>query len=99
MAKYLLTACASLFIGLMPGFASAEVKCGERAKIVKRLGTAYQEVGQAGGLISQVQLLEVFVSPDKSWTILVSQPNGVSCLMAAGQSWHEWKVPLTGAES
>ncbi len=63
MAKYLLTACASLFIGLMPGFASAEVKCGERAKIVKRLGTAYQEVGQAGGLISQVRLLEVFVSP------------------------------------
>lgn len=99
MAKYLLTACASLFIGLMPDFASAEPMCGERTKIVKELGTSYQEVGQARGLVSQARLLEVFVSPDKSWTILISHPNGASCIMATGQDWEEWKVSLIGAET
>jgi hypothetical protein len=98
MAKYLLTGCASLFIGLMPVVASAEPMCGERTKIVNELGASYQEVGKARGLISQVQLLEVFVSPDKNWTILISHPDGVSCIMATGQGWEEWNVSLTGAE-
>lgn len=100
MAKYLKIGCVSLLITLMPVVASAESMCGDRSRIVDELGKTYQETGQARGLVSQVQLLEVFVSADKSWTILISRVDGVSCVVASGEGWQEQKqnISVSGAE-
>ncbi len=37
-------------------------------------------------------MLEVFVSDSGTWTVVVTDPEGVSCVLAAGQSWEE--IPL-----
>jgi hypothetical protein len=34
----------------------------------------------------------LFVSEKGSWTVVVSQPNGPSCILASGESWHH--MPL-----
>ena len=40
------------------------------------------------GLLGNGWLVEVFASEDgRSWTILVSRPSGISCVMGSGQDW------------
>jgi hypothetical protein len=41
-------------------------------------------------LTSDGQLLEVLRSDSKqTWSILVTSPQGVSCIVAAGESWQD----------
>jgi len=52
------------------------------------MGGKYRESPVAVGLASNGKLLEVLTSEDGStWTILLTSPNGISCLFAAGSSW------------
>ena len=44
------------------------------------------------GLAKNGSVIEVLTSDDgETWTILVSQPNGSSCLVAVGEGWEELK--------
>ena len=62
--------------------------CGLHAKVIERLHTGYGETRQMIGLGSNGAILEVFASEESgSWTILVTNPQGVSCLIAAGQAF------------
>jgi len=38
-------------------------------------------------------VIEVYASPKATWTLVISQPNGVSCLITAGQDWEELPNP------
>ncbi len=69
--------------------AQAQAACDDRAKIVPRLAEQYQEQPRGRGVDGRNVLIELFISPNGSWTLLVSQPNGISCLIAAGQGWLE----------
>lgn len=63
--------------------------CGSRADFVKALSDKYQETGKAFGIAGQVNLVEVFVSKTGTWSILVTTPQGKSCMIAAGKSWED----------
>jgi hypothetical protein len=39
------------------------------------------------GLVSQTRIIELYVSQKGTWTVLVSRPDGMSCLVAAGTDW------------
>lgn len=69
--------------------ASAQgASCAERNLIVDRLSTKYGETRQSAGLNQNNGMVEVFASDQTgTWTILVTMPNGMSCLMAAGKAW------------
>jgi hypothetical protein len=45
--------------------------------------------------VSQEAVLEIFVSDSGTWTVVVTDPKGVSCVLAAGQSWEEIPSPAT----
>ena len=48
------------------------------------------------GLANNGGVLEILVSQSsESWTIIVTMPNGVSCLVAAGESWE--MLPIVSA--
>ena len=66
--------------------------CAERTNIVNTLDSQYEESPRAIGLVSKEAVLEVFVSQTGTWTVVVTSPDGVSCVLAAGQSWEE--IPL-----
>jgi hypothetical protein len=52
----------------------------------------FSEAPIAAGLASNGALIEVLTSGNGStWTIIVSKPNGPSCLVAAGESWQALK--------
>lgn len=78
---------AMLCLGMMAR-AFAQTPCGDRAGIVKMLAEKYREQAMDRGLIpSQQQVLEVFASPAGTWTILISRPSGLTCIMAAGEGF------------
>ena len=72
--------------------ANAEPACGHRPDVLKQLSERYKEAPVALGLASNGSLLEVFSSNGgATWTIIVTSPNGTSCLVAAGQGWQPTK--------
>ncbi len=76
--------------------AMAQTVCGDRAKFLNHLSRSYSEAPQAMGLISNGAILEVLVSKDGSWTIIVTRPNGLSCIMAAGEAWENLPILTAG---
>jgi hypothetical protein len=74
--------------------------CAERAALVERLKKGLGEVRQAMGLNRANAIVEVFASAETgTWTILVTTPNGISCLVANGDLWESQNGPLRRRES
>lgn len=64
--------------------------CGPRGDVVERLSTYFGETRRAIGLAQQNRMMEVFASDiTGTWTIMVTLPDGRSCLLASGQSWED----------
>jgi len=90
MKRVIISSLISL--GLASGFAAPSfaqgTSCADRTMIVERLSQKYGETRQSAGLNQNNGMVEVFASSDTgTWTILVTMPNGMSCLMAAGKAW------------
>ena len=80
-----------LLIGLTPAVAQAQNNnCGPRERVLTTLAEKYQETRRSIGLATQGRVMEVFASDESgSWTIIVTMPNGVTCLVASGQAFEE----------
>src|SRR5262245_26284258 len=95
---------AVMFLALaigMPGTANAASSglCGSRTQLLDQLSKRYQEVPVALGVTSNGSLVEVLTSDRGStWTIMISQPNGASCLVAVGEGWEELKRVASGEQ-
>ena len=73
--------------------ADAQMVCGQRDKIIQQLESKYGETRRSVGLQQGRGLVEVFASEETgSWTILVTDPRGMSCLMAAGEAFQVEQV-------
>ncbi len=71
-----------------PAFAAA---CGARDAVVDKLESKFSEQLIAGGLQASsraTSVLEVWTSPETgTFTVLVTKPNGVTCVVAAGTNF------------
>lgn len=85
-------AFAVLSVHPLPAATPANTTCAERNNVIDTLGTQYKESPRAIGLVSHEAVLEIFVSDTGTWTVVVTDPEGVSCVLAAGQSWEE--IPM-----
>jgi hypothetical protein len=68
--------------------------CGDRIKILERLAQRHQETPNALGLSADGAVLELLVSPEGGWTILMTYPDKPTCIMAIGEAWQD--VALIG---
>lgn len=66
-------------------------QCDKRERIAERLAKKYGETPVSHGVTNGGGLLEVYrTSPTDerdTWTIIVTMPFGLSCLVAAGEGW------------
>ena len=69
------------------GPAAAAAMCGERDQILARLQQRHDESPTALGLSSDGGVLEVLVSPEGGWTILITYPKRPTCVVAVGEAW------------
>lgn len=75
-------------------------KCAPRPTVLKRLADGYGETRQSIGLGGSSQVIEVFAAAETgSWTIIVTRPDGISCIVAAGMSFENLseELPARGA--
>jgi len=81
----------SVVIALISSTAIAQQtrpQCNERDNVLELLGKKYGETPSAIGVTNTGGLVEVLHDPkDGSWTIIMTTPQGMSCLVAAGEGW------------
>ena len=78
---------ALVVIGFTLPASAQQVPCGKRGNVLKQLSAGHSEAPAATGLTSTGSMLEVLTSPaGGSWTVIMTMPNGVSCLVAAGEN-------------
>jgi len=74
---------------LATGHAFAQQRqCADRALVLKRLAEAYGESRQSIGLAANNAVVEMFASAETgTWTITLTSPAGMTCLVASGQAY------------
>lgn len=92
-------ACALMIGTLVTVLASpaqAQGRCAPHGAILKVLAGKYQENRHALGLINEKAVMEVFISPKGTWTMLVTDQRGLSCIIAAGDAWEQMPQLVQG---
>jgi len=89
-------------IGLVTVSFSAQAQqgaCVSRETILQYLATKYSEEPVAIGIANNGGVIEVIASAGGgTWTIIITMPSGVSCLLATGRVW-ETVTPKKGVSS
>jgi hypothetical protein len=71
-----------------PAAPQSSGSCAMRHQVIARLASTYGETRQSIGLGANNQVVEVFASLETgTWTITVTNPSGLTCLVASGQAY------------
>jgi hypothetical protein len=74
--------------------------CAERDTVLARLAETYGESRRSVGLGANNRVMELFASTETgTWTITVTLPNGLTCLVASGQAYEALSEPLPADET
>ncbi len=69
---------------------ASALMCGPHANVVEQLTKGFQENPTSFGLMySGVLLAELFVSATGSWTLIVTTPQKITCILAMGENWED----------
>lgn len=83
----------------VPAAAQAQGQnCTTRDKVIESLASKYGESRQSIGMAPKGRVVEVFASHETgTWTITITMPNGMTCLVASGQSYEALDEPVEPA--
>ncbi|WP_298370509.1 hypothetical protein [uncultured Bradyrhizobium sp.] len=87
MLRYIRLAAIVMIATVLGISTSVAETCAQRSDFIALLKDRFGEIEVAQGLSSNGHLVEIFVAPAGNWTILLSRPNGLSCLVDAGEPW------------
>lgn len=86
----LTVAAASYLTTATDAASQTRSNCAPREAVIERLAEGYGETRQSVGLGTNNAVVEVFASDETgSWTITVTAPGGLTCLVASGQSFEK----------
>jgi hypothetical protein len=94
-----LLARAVISLGLLAATPQARAEdrraCAEREQVVQKLEEKFGETLRSIGLHQNDGVVEVYSSEATgTWTILMTRPDGMSCLLAAGELWEQDAKPI-----
>jgi hypothetical protein len=99
----LLRMAGALTIGLLAsaqGPASAQVPCLPHEKLVELLRDRHAEKQVGIGIETGGHLFEIFATADGStWTMVVTAPDGASCILATGLEWQPMQTEPSESET
>ncbi len=82
---------SALLLSAQP--ANAQQVCAPHEKAALQLEEKFDEQVIGRGLTPNGKaMFELFVSESGSWTVIVSEPSGRSCVVAIGESWQ--RIPV-----
>ena len=82
----MLTAMTVLSLAVAAPVHAAPI-CGKRADFVEKLNDKFGETLDSAGLENRGSVFEIYKSSGGSWTILVTQADGSTCVLATGEAW------------
>ena len=95
----LAAALAAVSLFTMSATASAALQCGKHDDIAKVLSSKFKESRRVMGVVNAKAVMELFMSTQGTWTMLVTDTSGTSCITASGEEWQEVPVTLARLES
>ena len=79
--------------------AAAQAICASHDEMTELLDKRYKERTVAIGIANNGRLMEVFSSEDGStWTIIMTTPQGQSCVVADGKAWDSRQLLALGPQ-
>lgn len=72
---------------LLPLPAHAGVQCAPHDTVATNLATSFGEARRSMGLAQDNTVMELYAAESGTWTLTVTLPNGMTCLVAAGTSF------------
>jgi hypothetical protein len=88
---------AASFFGLASE--AAAMQCANHDNMAKALTAKFKETRRAMGVVNSTAVMEVFMSPQGTWTVLVTNTSGLACIAASGEEWQDVPVAVVGLES
>lgn len=98
MTKFLKATLAFAFVSTVSSTALVDTsearqgRCTNHNSFTTHLKERYGETPRGIGLVSEQGVMQVYVSEKGTWTILVTNPRGQACLIAAGRGWEDLKA-------
>lgn len=90
-----LALAALLTVGVNGHVQAQSPQCNDRDVVLDLLSQKYKEHPVAVGVANNGGLVEVLTSADgETWSIIITSPKGMSCLVAAGEGWRMFKDPI-----
>ncbi len=75
--------------------AYANPNCADRAFVLTQLAQKYGETRRGMGLAANSTVMELFASAENgTWTVTVTMPDGMTCLVASGDRFESLKEDL-----
>ena len=73
-----------------PGLEGPTSNCSTRSNVLRHLASKYSESPIGLGVAETGGVLELLTSSQgNTWTIIITMPNGRSCMIAAGAGWQQ----------
>ena len=86
MRSMLLLTC--FLLGLVTPADAQTRACAPRERVIERLADRYGETRHTIGLAANNAIMETFANLETgTWTIIVTLPSGITCLVASGQAF------------
>ena len=96
--SFLATFAAISFAGIASK-ADAAPPCASHDKIVDLLGNKFRESRRVMGVVNSTAVMEIFMSQQGTWTMVITDTSGTSCITGAGEEWQDIPVAATGLNS
>ena len=79
---------------LMP--ANSQTRCMPREMLVKNLTEKYNESVTVTGTVNDRYIMEMYVAESGTWTMVITLPDGRSCIHASGDDWDMFEAKPAG---
>ncbi|OCO98185.1 MULTISPECIES: hypothetical protein [unclassified Ensifer] len=71
----------------VPAVSQAPINCADRSEVIEFLARQYREKPAATAQINPHAIMEIYAADNGSWTLIVTDVNGRSCVILAGKNW------------
>jgi len=95
----LVAALTAISLVSVTGKTEATPQCSRHEEIVGALRDTFNETRRAMGVVNAKVVMEMFMSPQGTWTMVFTDTNGISCINAAGEEWQDIPVAVAGLDS
>ena len=95
----LVAALAAISLVGIAGIAEAAPQCGNHDKIADVLADKFKETRRVMGVVNSTAVMEIFMSPQGTWTMVITDTRGISCITASGEEWQDVPVAVAGLDS